>query len=162
PAAPLVAARPAQPDGAPGQGRAALPPEHGRRRRALSAEALSSAPFFGRRRRAPYSGRAIDRESRAPTLDSPPRWIAPLVSPPALQWRFPRWDDHRTFLNNPGYRGLGWAQVRWAFTNTVMGHWIPVTWLTFSIDHALWGMNASGYHLTNIVLHAVAAVLVYF
>src|SRR5262249_31032658 len=43
-----------------------------------------------------------------------------------------------------------------------MGHWIPVTWLTFSIDHALWGMNASGYHLTNIVLHAVAAVLVYF
>jgi len=43
-----------------------------------------------------------------------------------------------------------------------MGHWIPVTWLTFSVDYALWGMNASGYHFTNIVLHAVAAALVYF
>jgi hypothetical protein len=36
-----------------------------------------------------------------------------------------------------------------------MGHWIPVTWLTFSVDHALWGMNAFGYHLTNILLHVV-------
>jgi Flp pilus assembly protein TadD len=42
-----------------------------------------------------------------------------------------------------------------------MGHWIPVTWLTFGLDHALWGMNAFGYHLTNILLHAANAVLFY-
>jgi tetratricopeptide (TPR) repeat protein len=42
-----------------------------------------------------------------------------------------------------------------------MGHWIPVTWLTFGVDHALWGMNALGYHLTNILLHAANAVLFY-
>ncbi|HEY7539522.1 MAG TPA: tetratricopeptide repeat protein [Methylomirabilota bacterium] len=42
-----------------------------------------------------------------------------------------------------------------------MGHWIPVTWLTFGVDHALWGMNAFGYHLTNIVLHAANAALFY-
>jgi protein O-mannosyl-transferase len=42
-----------------------------------------------------------------------------------------------------------------------MGHWIPVTWLTFGVDHALWGMNAFGYHLTNILLHAANAVLFY-
>ncbi len=42
-----------------------------------------------------------------------------------------------------------------------MGHWIPVTWLTFGLDYALWGMNAFGYHLTNVVLHAVNAALVY-
>jgi len=41
-----------------------------------------------------------------------------------------------------------------------MGHWIPVTWLSFGIDHALWGMNAFGYHLTNILLHAANAALV--
>jgi len=84
------------------------------------------------------------------------------VFSPALQYGFILWDDDRNFLTNPGYRGLGWAQVRWAFTNTLMGHWIPATWLTFSVDHALWGMNAAGYHGTNIVLHAAAAVLVYF
>jgi Tfp pilus assembly protein PilF len=43
-----------------------------------------------------------------------------------------------------------------------MGHWIPVTWLTFAVDHALWGMDAYGYHLTNVLLHAVNAVLFYF
>ena len=42
-----------------------------------------------------------------------------------------------------------------------MGHWIPVTWLTFSLDHALWGMDAFGYHLTNILLHAANAALFY-
>jgi protein O-mannosyl-transferase len=42
-----------------------------------------------------------------------------------------------------------------------MGHWIPVTWLSFGVDHALWGMNAFGYHLTNILLHAANAGLVY-
>jgi len=42
-----------------------------------------------------------------------------------------------------------------------MGHWIPVTWLTFGLDHALWGMNAFGYHLSNVLLHAANAVLFY-
>jgi len=40
-----------------------------------------------------------------------------------------------------------------------VGHWIPVTWLTFGVDHALWGMNAFGYHLTNIPLHAASPAL---
>jgi protein O-mannosyl-transferase len=43
-----------------------------------------------------------------------------------------------------------------------MGHWIPVTWLTFAVDHALWGMNPFGYHLTNVLLHAANAALFYF
>jgi tetratricopeptide (TPR) repeat protein len=43
-----------------------------------------------------------------------------------------------------------------------MGHWIPVTWLTFGLDYALWGMDAFGYHLTSIVLHAANAALFYW
>src|SRR5262249_31252259 len=115
-------------------------------------------------------GRAIDREPPATTLDSPRRWIAPLaiaavtlaVFSPALQYGFVLWDDDRNFLTNPGYRGLGWAQLPSALTHTLLGHRVPVAWLTFSVARALWGMNASGYHLTNIVLHAVTAVLVYW
>ena len=42
-----------------------------------------------------------------------------------------------------------------------MGHWIPVTWLTFGLDHALWRMDPFGYHLTNILLHAANAALFY-
>jgi protein O-mannosyl-transferase len=100
---------------------------------------------------------------------APIRWIAPLAIAlltvaafaPALGYGFVLWDDDRNFLTNPYYRGLGWAQVRWAFASTVMGHWIPVTWLTFSLDYAVWGMNPLGYHLTNVLLHAANAVLFY-
>jgi protein O-mannosyl-transferase len=83
------------------------------------------------------------------------------VFAPALHYGFILWDDDRNLLTNPFYRGLGWAQIRWAFTSAVMGHWIPVTWLTFGVDHALWGMNAFGYHLTNVLLHAANAALFY-
>ena len=83
------------------------------------------------------------------------------VFAPALHYGFILWDDDRNLLTNPSYRGLGWAQIRWAFTSAVMGHWIPVTWLTFGVDHALWGMNAFGYHLTNVLLHAANAALFY-
>lgn len=36
----------------------------------------------------------------------------------------------------------------------------PVASLTYAIDHALWGLDPFGYHLTNVVLHAVGTVLV--
>ena len=42
-------------------------------------------------------------------------------------------------------------------TANVMGHWIPVTWLTLGADFAVWGMNPFGYHLTNLLLHAASA-----
>jgi Flp pilus assembly protein TadD len=107
--------------------------------------------------------------ARATSLDSLTRRIAPLLVAaltvalfaPALEYGFIFWDDDRNVLSNPHYRGLGWAQIRWAFTSVLMGHWIPVTWLTFSLDHAVWGMNPFGYHLTNVLLHAANTVLVY-
>jgi len=30
-----------------------------------------------------------------------------------------------------------------------------ISWLTFGLDHVLWGMDPKGYHLTNLVVHAV-------
>ena len=50
-------------------------------------------------------------------------------------------------------RWVGWPQLRWMFTAFHLGHYIPLTWLTFGLDYVLWGMNLVGYHLTNLVLH---------
>jgi tetratricopeptide (TPR) repeat protein len=80
---------------------------------------------------------------------------------PALQNQFLRWDDHKNFLGNPHYRGLGWTHLRWMWT-THLGHYIPLTWMTLGLDYVLWGMNPLGYHLTNLLLHAANAVLFYF
>jgi len=81
---------------------------------------------------------------------------------PVLRAGFVDWDDPINFLENPYYRGLGWPQLRWMLTANVMGHWIPVTWLTLGADFAIWGMNPFGYHLTNLLLHTASAVVFYF
>ncbi len=82
-----------------------------------------------------------------------------IVFSPALGNGWLDYDDDRNFLNNPHYRGLGLAQLRFMFTGTIMGHWTPVTWLTLGLDYVLWGMNPLGYHLGNILLHAANAAL---
>ncbi|MEX2222093.1 MAG: tetratricopeptide repeat protein [Candidatus Rokuibacteriota bacterium] len=80
---------------------------------------------------------------------------------PALRGDFLNWDDSINFVANPHYRGLGWAQIQWMLTATLMGHYIPVTWLSFGLNYALDGMNPWGYHAGNVVLHAANATLVY-
>jgi tetratricopeptide (TPR) repeat protein len=87
--------------------------------------------------------------------------ITAVVFLPALRAGFVDWDDPINFLTNPYYRGLGLRQLRWMLTANVMGHWIPVTWLTFGADYTIWGMKPFGYHLTNVVLHSASAAIFY-
>src|SRR4030067_111990 len=97
------------------------------------------------------------------------RWLPGLVVAavtllaflPSLQGEFLNWDDDENLLSNPHYRGLGWTQIRWMFTATHSGLYIPVTWLTLGLDSVLWGMDPRGYHLTSVLLHTINAVLFY-
>src|ERR1700738_4117096 len=81
---------------------------------------------------------------------------------PVLSASFLNWDDNVNFLENTAYRGLGPAQIRWAFSSVLFGHYIPLTRLTWSLNYVLGGLNPSGYHLVNLLLHAGNALLVYF
>ena len=81
---------------------------------------------------------------------------------PALNGQFLNWDDDLNFLTNPHFRGLGWSNLRWMFTTTLTGHWIPLTWITLGLNYVLGGMNPWGYHLGNMLFHAGNAVLLYF
>ncbi len=84
-----------------------------------------------------------------------------LVFAPALRNSFVEWDDYINLFHNSHYRGLGWEQIRWMLTSTLMGHYIPVTWLTFGLDYTVWGMRPFGYHLTNNLIHSANAILFY-
>jgi tetratricopeptide (TPR) repeat protein len=75
---------------------------------------------------------------------------------------FVDWDDNVLFERNEAYRGLGWFQIRWMFSTVLMGHYVPVTWLTHGLDYMLWGMEPAGYHFTNVVLHAANTALFWF
>jgi hypothetical protein len=82
---------------------------------------------------------------------------------PVLGNGFVDWDDAAHFLDNPGYRGLGPAQLRWMFSSFQLGgHYQPLAWLTLGLDWLLYGLDARGYHLTSLSIHAANAVLVYF
>src|SRR5438552_18818353 len=81
---------------------------------------------------------------------------------PILTSQFLDWDDEETLLTNPHYRGLGWTNLKWMLTTGHMGHWLPLTWVSFGLDYLVWGMNPSGYHLTNLLLHTAAAVVFFF
>ncbi len=80
---------------------------------------------------------------------------------PTLGGQFLNWDDGINFVTNPGFRGLGWAQLRWMATTTLLGHWVPLTWLSLGVNYALGGLNPWGYHLGNLLLHAANAALFY-
>jgi len=81
---------------------------------------------------------------------------------PTLHNQFVNWDDDVNFLDNPHYRGLGGAHLRWMWTTFHMAHYIPLTWMTLGMDYVLWGMNPVGYHLTSLLLHVTSAVVVFF
>ncbi len=97
-------------------------------------------------------------------------WLPPLLIAlvtvaaffPALHNEFVDWDDYYTLVENPSYRGLGWTQLRWMLTTFKMGHYQPLSWMTFGLDYLLWGLNPFGYHLSNLFLHATNAALFYF
>jgi len=81
---------------------------------------------------------------------------------PALKADFVNWDDYDNVVTNPGVHGLGRAQLEWMWTGTVLGHWIPVTWMSFGLNYALGGLQPRGYHLLNLLLHAATATLFFF
>ena len=78
---------------------------------------------------------------------------------PALANEFVNWDDDLNLTDNPYWRGLGPAQLRWMFTVMHGGHYQPLSWVSYAIDYQIWGLQPFGFHLTNLVLHAANAVV---
>ncbi|MFI5363426.1 MAG: tetratricopeptide repeat protein [Elusimicrobiota bacterium] len=70
-------------------------------------------------------------------------------------------DDDGLIALNTAARGLGWPQLKWAFSHYVAANFAPLTWLSYGLDYRFWGLNPLGYHLTNLLLHTVNAVLFY-
>jgi protein O-mannosyl-transferase len=109
-------------------------------------------------------------EKAHPKFNAARPWLLPVLIAagtcvafaPVLQNQFVEWDDDEILINNANYRGLGPTQLQWMFTTFHMGHYQPLSWVTFALDYLLWGLDPFGYHLTNLILHSANAVLFYF
>jgi tetratricopeptide (TPR) repeat protein len=78
---------------------------------------------------------------------------------PILGHQFVNWDDDKLILNNEHFRGLGPKQLEWMFTTFLMGHYEPITWLSYGVDYLMWGLAPRGYHLTNLFWHVLNALV---
>jgi protein O-mannosyl-transferase len=75
---------------------------------------------------------------------------------PALKAGFV-WDDDDLVFANPLVTDAGGFRDIWL--STKFYDYFPLTLSSFWIEWRLWGNNATGYHVTNVLLHAFAAIL---
>ena len=71
--------------------------------------------------------------------------------------------DDGDYVTNNGavLSGLTWEGVKWAFQTTMNANRHPLTWISLMADYQVWGLNPTGFHLTNLLLH-IANVLLLF
>ncbi len=78
-------------------------------------------------------------------------------------FRFVNYDDYEYVVKNPRIQqGLTADNVRWAFTESYYANWHPLTWLSYMLDAEMFGIDARGFHLTNLALHTANALLVLY
>ncbi|MDP8235867.1 MAG: tetratricopeptide repeat protein [Candidatus Erginobacter occultus] len=80
---------------------------------------------------------------------------------PVLDADFANWDDDENVVYREEIRGFSRKTIPWIFTNFTVGDFKPVTWLSYILDHAFWGLNPFGYHLGNLILHAGSSCLLF-
>jgi tetratricopeptide (TPR) repeat protein len=80
----------------------------------------------------------------------------------ALGHEFVGYDDPRYVVQNPWVtNGLTLGGIQWAFTHVHATNWHPLTTISHMLDCQLYGLQPWGHHLTNILLHATAAILLF-
>ena len=73
------------------------------------------------------------------------------------------YDDDQYVYKNPWVQsGLSFHNIGWAFTTFFYSNWHPLTWISYMLDHSLFGSNPGAQHLVNVTLHLAATLLLFF
>ncbi len=70
-------------------------------------------------------------------------------------------DDVYVYENAQVSQGLSLGGIVSAFGHSVNFNWHPLTMLSYMLDYQLHGLEAGGYHLTNVLLHGAAAIVLF-
>jgi protein O-mannosyl-transferase len=94
------------------------------------------------------------------------RWIAllllavtVLVYAPCLHGTF-IWDDEAYISQNSALTSVQGLHDIWLKPGAVQQYY-PVTFTAFWLEYHLWGLNPLGYHLVNVLLHGLNAILLW-
>src|SRR4029077_18067115 len=80
-----------------------------------------------------------------------------------LSYDFVNYDD-KTYVygNSLISAGLSWHGLARAFVDTQTNNWHPLTIISHMIDCQFYDLKAGGHHFTNVFLHTIATVLLFF
>lgn len=76
-----------------------------------------------------------------------------------LGFEFVNWDDPIYVIDNAWVQGLSWENLRAIFGRGIQGGYLPVHLLSYLVDHALWGLDPRGFHLSSLLLNALNGAL---
>jgi FOG: TPR repeat len=80
-----------------------------------------------------------------------------------IRYQFVNFDDDSYVYNTPAIQsGLTLKGVVAAFINQHAHNWHPLTTISHMLDCQLYGLNAGGHHATNVILHTIAVLLLFW
>jgi len=72
------------------------------------------------------------------------------------------WDDNVHVTQNEDIRSMSPGNLKKMFTSSYVAMYQPLTEISYALDYLIWELNPFGYHLTNLLLHLIAVIIVYF
>ena len=80
---------------------------------------------------------------------------------PCLKSDFLNWDDDVHLLENVSVRSLDAEHIQKIFRSRVNNIYIPLTVLSFAVEHHFFGYDPFFYHLDNLLLHLLNTFLLF-
>ncbi len=88
--------------------------------------------------------------------------LAAAVYGPVRHYGFIRFDDPENVADEPHVAaGLTAGGLRWAATSCLMGHWVPLTRVTYLLDRRWWRLDPGVMHVEDVALHAATAAVLF-
>ncbi len=81
---------------------------------------------------------------------------------PSLESGFTNWDDHVYLTRNLKVRDLSGENIKSIFTSFHGDLYVPLTIFSFSLEYHFFGLNPRVYHATNLLLHLLDTLLVFW
>ncbi|MGD0277872.1 MAG: tetratricopeptide repeat protein [Smithella sp.] len=79
------------------------------------------------------------------------------------KYDFTNFDDYANITENLQIqKGISPDGFRWALTTRYFDLWNPMLWLSFMLDYQFYGADAGGYHVTNLILHILSTLLLFW
>ena len=81
---------------------------------------------------------------------------------PGLSYPFMlQWDD-ATFITANPHLAFTFENLKLYFTKPFQDLYTPLTMVSLMADHAVSGFSVTGYHIHNLLLHILCAILFFF